>query len=92
MTRQEHGATLDLENRLKRLEQDRNEMKKIVDDNRKKIEKTNLGDQEMSKKVLEKLEELSQVEPNRSERPTITTNRNGTCFLCGSPQKRALCT
>ena len=83
VTRHQRGATLDLEDRLKRLEENKNEMKTDIDDIRKKIEEINLGNQEMLQKILEKLEKPSQVEPNRSERLINTANRNGTCFLCG---------
>ena len=83
VTRHQCGATLDLEDRLKRLEENKNEMKTDIDNIRKKIEEINLGNQEMLQKILEKLEKPSQVEPNRSERLINTANRNGTCFLCG---------
>ena len=83
VTRHQRGATLDLEDRLKRLEENKNEMKTDIDDIRKKIEEINLGNQKMLQKILEKLEKPSQVEPNRSERLINTANRNGTCFLCG---------
>ena len=74
--KESNKATLDLEDRLKKLEEDRNEMKTKVDDIRKKIEETNLGNQEMLKKILENLEKPSQAEPNRR-------NGSDTCFVCG---------
>ena len=51
-------------------------MKTNIDDIRKKIEETNLANQEMFKKILENLEKPSQAEPNRR-------NSSDTCFVCG---------
>ena len=74
--KESNKATLDLEDRLKKLEQNRNEMETNVDDIRKKIEETNLANQEMFKKILENLEKPSQAEPNMR-------NSSDTCFVCG---------
>ena len=74
--KESNKATLDLEDRLKKLEEDRNEMKTNIDNIRKKIEETSLANQEMFKKILENLEKPSQAEPNRR-------NSSDTFFVCG---------
>ncbi|RUS77664.1 hypothetical protein EGW08_014561 [Elysia chlorotica] len=75
---------LEVEERLSRVEENEEKIKKNVEEIRKKMEETKVENQEMFKKILQKLEEPTQTKANRNDRQRMPASiGSDACFICG---------